>query len=1219
MRMKNQQRSIIGFGICVALGCTVGLPAAAQDADNPASDTCVLEMNLPDGASVTIDGRDYGAKRKLTFGSLRSGQQYTSTVRVRFPDGGTEERKVFVQGGRLVHLALNSPNAARPELVVQTSRFWDTCVTLSCDGRYLAFGGNDGTASLWEVATGRRLRTYRFEGLGIGAIAFSPDGRKLCFEKRVLDTATGRPIHRLDGIESRGFEDIDFSPDGRYVAACARYEKPLPWKPAESQTLGVTGVWDANTGKLVRKLSHPVAAKHVSFSSDGRRLLIALGGSIKKQRPKQPKRKPATSSSEEFLETLDRLLDDLGESEEVREIIIFDVQTGDKLRTLPHLQFDAYWILSAEFSTDGRYIVSTTGKNVYDPPDGRSKEAVIWDTSTGSELRSFRHEHPVYHAQFSPDDKHIFTYCSPTEGNDVAFLWNLKTEQRESTYKLASNQRNTNFFGEPFWFQSDGLMHYADDILWELKTGEKRSDLSASSSEVPSTSFTSDGKRLLINNVLWAPGSTQSIRSFAGTNATLSPDDRYVAGAGSNEDKSTVTLWDASTGREVAKFTGHTKEVVAIAFSPDGKQLASGSEDGTVIIRDLVTGKQTQTLQHEDAAGSLAFGPKGRLLAISNGSYYPIWMKGDVTIWDVPSGRKIRSFPETHSHQAAEFSPDGQYLVTAGIGVSDIHPDEPNVALWNVSSGQYVRGFQAHPFIALSATFSPDGQRILTTGRDSAAILWETDTGRKLRTFHGHNGWVVSGSFSPDGTRVLTGSYDGTARLWDVATGVELVRMVNVDDKGEWLVATPEGLFDGSNVGRQAVTYRVGSGLNVVPVDRFFQDFYRPGLLAELWRGERPLPATQLGNKLAPLVKIVEPKQSGAVSQPQITLSVEVTDQGGGVSGPWLMHNGARVLSPGQPVSKGKVTERSFTVALIEGDNRLEVRAASEDGSWESEPAAITLKYEQTIRKPELHLVAVGVNRYAEGSINLKFAAADAGAMASVFKTRGPALYGRTGVHVTTLLDDKATKQGIQDALSEVAKQAKPQDTFILFLAGHGTMVGQRYYFLPHEFQLGSRELEDAVRQQGLAGDELDDAVSAIPALKRVLIYDTCQSGGTVGVGRLARNPFGFAKAMEAMSRAQGAFVLAATAATDDAQEVPELGHGVLSYALLAALGAVDKGPLRQRTLKPSDAESVANVRGWFGFAQDEVPALTRVYFGQEQFVRFTGAGSDFPILPLEK
>jgi len=84
-------------------------------------------------------------------------------------------------------------------------------------------------------------------------------------------------------------------------------------------------------------------------------------------------------------------------------------------------------------------------------------------------------------------------------------------------------------------------------------------------------------------------------------------------------------------------------------------------------------------------------------------------------------------------------------------------------------------------------------------------------------------------------------------------------------------------------------------------------------------------------------------------------------------------------------------------------------------------------------------------------------------------------------------------------------------------------------------------------------------------------------------------------------------------------QGVADLGHGVLTYALLAAIGEVDKGPLARQSLALSGEEGILNVRRWFSFAQDKVPALTQIYFQKEQFVRFIGAGNDFPILPLEE
>jgi hypothetical protein len=447
-----------------------------------------------------------------------------------------------------------------------------------------------------------------------------------------------------------------------------------------------------------------------------------------------------------------------------------------------------------------------------------------------------------------------------------------------------------------------------------------------------------------------------------------------------------------------------------------------------------------------------------------------------------------------------------------------------------------------------------------------------------------------------------------------------LLRLISLDDGRDWLVVTRDGLFDGSLGAREKVRFRLGEGLNVVAVDRFFQDFYRPGLLAAIWRGERPLPDTELGKNLPPSLKIVFPQEGGTVETDNMTIEAEAVDQGGGVRGPWLMHNGSRVLVTTQPLRTGKAVRRSFSVGLVEGENRLEICGATEDGSFQSEPVRLVLRYEKPLAKPakpHLYLVAVGVNQYHQETMNLRFAARDAEQIADLFRERGPALYGADKVHVGRLLDERATKENIKAALRKVANLAKPQDALVLFLAGHGTMVGSRFYFIPHEFTSKSARLEDDIRQQGLPGDELDDLVSAVPALKRVVIYDTCQSGGAVLTSRSARDPFQFQKALETMSRSQGSFILAAASAGEEAQEVPELGHGVLTYTLLAALGAVDSGPLKRRPLSTSEDQSLLRVRRWFGFAQDEVPTLTKAYFGKEQFVRYAGEGADFPLLPL--
>ena len=98
-----------------------------------------------------------------------------------------------------------------------------------------------------------------------------------------------------------------------------------------------------------------------------------------------------------------------------------------------------------------------------------------------------------------------------------------------------------------------------------------------------------------------------------------------------------------------------------------------------------------------------------------------------------------------------------------------------------------------------------------------------------------------------------------------------------------------------------------------------------------------------------------------------------------------------------------------------------------------------------------------------------------------------------------------------------------------------------------------------------------------------------------------ARNPFAFRVAIERLSRSQGVFTIAASAATDEAQEISELRHGVLTYSLLVGLRAVDEGPLVDKSVRPDNPEQVADVLGWFNFASSHVPRLTRKYLGSEQ------------------
>jgi len=212
-------------------------------------------------------------------------------------------------------------------------------------------------------------------------------------------------------------------------------------------------------------------------------------------------------------------------------------------------------------------------------------------------------------------------------------------------------------------------------------------------------------------------------------------------------------------------LSGHTGSVYSVAFSPDGRLLASGSSDWTIRLWDVGTGQVVRTLsRHTDSVYSVAFSPDGRLLA--SGS----WDR-TIRLWDVGTGQVVRTLSgHTYSVSSVAFSPDGRLLASGS--------DDRTIRLWDVGTGQVVRTLSGHTYLVNSVAFSPDGRLLASGSSDRTIRLWDVGTGQLVRTLSGHTDWVRSVAFSPDGRLLASGSWDRTIRLWDVGTG-QVVRTLS--------------------------------------------------------------------------------------------------------------------------------------------------------------------------------------------------------------------------------------------------------------------------------------------------------------------------------------------------------------------------------------------------------------------------------------------------------
>ncbi len=208
-------------------------------------------------------------------------------------------------------------------------------------------------------------------------------------------------------------------------------------------------------------------------------------------------------------------------------------------------------------------------------------------------------------------------------------------------------------------------------------------------------------------------------------------------------------------------FVNHTNKVRAVAFSPDGTQALTGSEDNTARLWNIRTGSQIMVFTgHQDWVNQVAFSPNGQFVLTASFDH-------TARLWNRHTGHMVQCLHghTKHVHSIA-FSPDGTYIVT---GSSDM-----TARLWDTHTGKEIRAFTGHADEIFCVAFSPGGKYILTGYKGAEVWMWETATAKPLRRFRGHTGTIYAVAFSPDRKTVLTGSGDTTARLWDIRTGEEL-------------------------------------------------------------------------------------------------------------------------------------------------------------------------------------------------------------------------------------------------------------------------------------------------------------------------------------------------------------------------------------------------------------------------------------------------------------
>jgi RNA polymerase sigma factor (sigma-70 family) len=676
-----------------------------------------------------------------------------------------------------------------------------TFVAFLPDGKGLLTASTDGTLRLWDVDSGKEVRRFGqaqaaaggvgggFGGIAAGGaivvssnVGLGNSGLALAPSGKVLATSAGNAVTLYE---------VDTGKELRRIQPVGNAAAALAFAP-DSKTLAVKGFdqairfFDVESGKQIRELKENQggprgfgffgSAPGLVFSPDGKTIATAASARDNQQ----------LSFS----------------------IKLWDVEGGKELR---QIKLDQRGVSSLTFSPDGKLLAFGTANF------GGGSGIHLYDPDTGKEIRQLEgHTNGVGSVVFSPDGKKL---ASRGMYDPQIRLWDVETGKE--TGKLgepAAGNRNGVFFvggvgaGKDLAFSPDGKILASGGSnntvrLWELASGKERAGLGGHSAAVASIVLASDGKTLIsrgADNTLrrWEAASGKQLSQFnlpeGTTTVAISADGQTVA-AGAID--TTIRLLEAATGKELHKLQGHQNGTAALAFSADGKLLASrGNGDNTIRLYDVAKGNDLRQIAiapddvnkagvivvngaiYGGGGAGLAFSPDGRYVASPGAGQ-------TIRLWDVVTGKEARqiALPKQRGVGSFTFSPDGRILATENF--------DGTISLWEVASGRECgmlgkppAGQPGRPGVNVQAqimiagmpawgmggagaatlAFSPDGRFLVARGNDQSVRLWDVAAAQEVKQFKGHQGGVATVAYAPDGKTVASGSQDTTVLVWDV-------------------------------------------------------------------------------------------------------------------------------------------------------------------------------------------------------------------------------------------------------------------------------------------------------------------------------------------------------------------------------------------------------------------------------------------------------------------
>lgn len=930
-----------------------------------------------------------------------------------------------------VPLAAQAP-AGQPRITLQQGHTGSSIFTdISPDGRLLVSGSGDRLVKLWDRSTKKLIRTLYGHTEAIRVVRFSPDGR-------LIASAAGT---------NSGFIN------DRFIR-----------------------LWDTRTGELVRQIDTRNGIYQsvycLCFSPDGKYLAWGSWGS-------------------------DIHLVNVADGNPVRN---YQVRLGDPGYT---------YFNDLVFSPKGNYLMAAYTSMAVSPKT--ADYFAVWDVAGGQVVREAG---PLQDYARSAALTDSAKDCYTLNGANSLTHWTFPKGEPVADNFIATEGQE---ICPDFYFR------YNSGIVDKRNSVDHGVDVRLMATPIKTVSLTADGHYLASGFGklaqmaefdpairLWDLWQNRLVRVLPQTKEgfgayALTPDGRYLV--------SNRGLWSMPDGEKLVAYQTYHQEYASGSLAIDlarRQALFQGSlfNKGLNLV-DIDTGQTVRTFTRDQSG----FSSLEMAQFCADGSQFIAFNSFDkaVNLWDVAAGKVLRSFtdPNISYVRSAAFSPDKSLVVINSpvqLNYTNGASRTMDLFLFDARTGTSLGPLVDIRLAPDSRESIPSGSavaisldsRLLAAGDEMGTIsLWDLGTRSLLKRFAG-SGTITSLAFSADNRLIISGSTDSTTRVWNVATGSFVAYLCSQDGK-KWFMFDDEGYWDASPDGGDLIA--MVQDTTIYNIDQFAVRNNRPDILCakallapelvehyhnQYLRRLRRLNLTEAdlqGVPHVPSCSIAASKVKGK----QLTLSLKLADTGAELRRYNVYVNDVPVFGAYGKAVKGTTANVTETIELTPGTNKIEASCMNDQGS-ESWRALTQVEQAMDKAKPDLWFIGFGVSSFKDPALNLRYADKDARDLANTFAAMAP---GYAKVHSQVFTNEECTVSAIKGA-KKLLDKARPEDTFVLFIAGHGVHDTDRdatYYFLTHETDI--RNLKDTAADF----DTIEDLLQGIAPRNKLFLMDTCESG----------------------------------------------------------------------------------------------------------------------------